>query len=104
MPSHRSSGAWKTCVRPGIAVLILAALLVGVGASRALVAHGAGGSLTLELWPAGQGKIDATQGGASVGSCDFLDVIHDEQPCQIIVSAGTPLGATGFHGPSPIVN
>jgi hypothetical protein len=79
--------------------VVLGLLVAGTGSSDAVVAHGAAtGELTLQLWPAGQGRIDLAQGGVEIGSCDFL-VAVDGGPCKISVDAGTPVTATAVPEP-----
>jgi hypothetical protein len=75
-------------------------LLGGVRASQSIDAQGATPDpVTLRLWPAGQGRIDVTQDGAPVGSCDFLYVIDNEGACLVQVAAGTPVTVTASPEP-----
>jgi hypothetical protein len=81
-------------------VLLGGLLLAGVRASQAVDAQGATPDpLTLLLWPAGQGRIDVTQNGAPVGSCDFLYLIDNEDACRVEVAAGTPVTVTASPEP-----
>ena len=82
-------------------MLLLGGLLLGgVRASQAVDAQGATPDpLTLRLWPAGQGRIDVTQNGAPVGSCDFLYVIDHGSACQVLVAADTPVTVTASPEP-----
>ena len=70
--------------------IVVGLLAAGTGNTDAVVARGAAtGQLTLQLWPAGQGRIELAQGGLEVGSCDFL-VAVDGGPCTVSVDAGAP--------------
>jgi hypothetical protein len=76
-------------------------LLVGVRASRAMVAEGATpGQVTLELWPAGQGRIDVAQGGVNVSSCDFTVILDMGSGCEVQVAAGVPVTLTAVPEPA----
>ena len=74
--------AWHAIARALGAVILAGLLLLGVRASHAMVAEGATpGQITLDLWPAGQGRIDVAQNGATVATCDFLVVIDMGAGC-----------------------
>ena len=87
------------------AVLVGGLLVVGMRASQAIGARGAtpGTLIHLSLWPAGKGRIEVTQNGVLViptqqdGSpipgdlCDFLFVLQQTTPCDVVVVAGTPV-------------
>jgi hypothetical protein len=91
-----------------LAVAVLCGVLVvGVRASQIGVARGAGpGTVTLKLWPAGQGKISVTQNGVAVplrhpldpvpgDECNFMLLIDENpNPCIAVVAAGTPVTVT----------
>ncbi len=94
--AHGSNRARRAVVM----VLLSGLLLGGVRASQSVVAQGATPDpLTLRLWPAGQGRIDVTQNGAPVGTCDFLYVIDNEDACRVEVAAGTPVTVTASPEP-----
>lgn len=102
MPGRRRSGAWQTSIRwLGLCVLAVA-LLLGVRLAHALVARGAT-TVTLQLWPAGQGRIDVLQKGVKVSSCDFLDLIHHQSPCDVPVSAGAPVTVQAVPEPNAVL-
>lgn len=103
MPGRRRSGAWQTSVRWLGVGLLAVALLIGVRLAHALVAHGASGPITVQLWPAGQGKIDVLQAGMNVGSCDFLFVIHQQTHCDVPVSGGTPVTFKAIPEPDALI-
>ena len=64
--------------------------LVGFFGALVLVATPAAGSrpagaaildpVTLNLWPSGQGKIEATPAGGSTTTCDYTDDSHEREP------------------------
>lgn len=90
----------RTVSRAVLAVLVAALVIVGLHASRSVVARGATpGTVTLQLWPAGSGRIDWSQSGAPVptGSCDFLvgdPPTVSNAPCDVDVIPGTPVTLT----------
>ena len=103
MPVRPRSGARQTSVHwLGVGALAVA-LLVGVRLAHTLVAHGASGPITVQLWPAGQGKIDVLQAGTKVGSCDFLFVIHNQTHCDVAVSGGTPVTFKAIPEPGAVI-
>ena len=100
MPGHRAPGFSLGAPWLLLSITVVVGLLAaGTGNSDAVVARGAAtGQLTLQLWPAGQGRIDLAQGGLEVGSCDFL-VAVDGGPCTVSVDAGAPVTATAVPEP-----
>ena len=92
MPSRH---AWNAIARALGAVVLAGLLVVGVRASRPVVAEGAApGQITVYLWPAGQGRIDLAQNGANVATCDFRTVIDTSSKCAVDVAAGVPVTLT----------
>jgi hypothetical protein len=103
----------RAVCRAVVAAALGGVLVVGVHASQIGVARGAGTStVTLELWPAGQGKVAVTQNGVAVplrqgltplpgDECVFVLFITDTNPCTAVVAAGTPVTvtATAIAGP-----
>ena len=100
MPGHRAPGFSLGAPWLLLSITVVVGLLAaGTGNSDAVVARGAAtGQLTLQLWPAGQGRIELAQGGLEVGSCDFL-VAVDGGPCTVSVDAGAPVTATAVPEP-----
>ena len=80
--------------------LLGAALVVALAL---VVAHGGGSAraapLTLQLWPAGKGRIDVQQNAVTVGSCDFVDVLQSTNPCSVTVDSGSPVTLTAAAEP-----
>jgi hypothetical protein len=114
----RSGRKRRAIWRAVTAVLLCgAALVAGVRASQIGVARGAGaGTVTLKLWPAGQGKIAVTQNGVTVplrqgltllpgDECVFTLFIANPSPCTAVVAAGTPVTvtATAIAGPDVVL-
>jgi hypothetical protein len=86
---------WQRASWTAVAVLLFGVLVMGLCAAQTGVARGAGpGTVTLNLWPAGQGRIDAMQNGAPVGSCDILSIVADSVPCPVDVVPGVPVTLT----------
>ncbi len=96
----RKRRASQVIARAMGAVMVAGLLLVGVRASHTVVAEGATpGQITLDLWPAGQGRIDVAQNGATVATCDFLVVIDQSAKCEVQVAAGVPVTLTATPEP-----
>ena len=83
-----------------IGALLLVALVISQGAA----ANAAGaGQVDLRLWPAGQGRIDVTQDGGAVGSCDFLDILANQTECTVPVAAGRPVTLAAVPEPGATI-
>jgi hypothetical protein len=107
----------RAICRAMIAAALVGVLVVGVHASRIGVARGAGpATVTLKLWPAGQGKVAVTQNGVTVplrqgltpvpgDECVFVLLVADSNPCTAVVAAGTPVTvtATAIAGPDVVL-
>jgi hypothetical protein len=99
------------------AVLLGSLLVVGMRASQAVVAGGAtpGTPIHLSLWPAGKGQIKVMQNGVPViptqqdgspipgGLCDFVFVLQQTTPCDVVVVAGTPVTLTALIEPDVVI-
>ncbi len=93
--------AWHAIARTLGTVILAGLLLVGVRASRAMVAEGATpGQIALDLWPAGQGRIDVAQNGVNVSSCDFTVILDMGSRCEVQVAAGVPVTLTAVPEPA----
>jgi hypothetical protein len=79
--------------RRGIAVSRLVGItaLASALAGTALVAPAHAAPIELNLWPAGQGHITVTQGGAPHPTCHFIDVVKRASPCVVTVDSGSPV-------------
>ena len=72
--------------------------LVGFFGALVLVATPAAGSgpagaaildqVTLNVWPSGQGKIEATPAGGSTTTCDYTTILSTENPCPVTLERG----------------
>ena len=81
-----------------------ALLLVALVISQGAVANAAGvGQVDLRLWPAGQGRIDVSQDGGAVGSCDFLDILANQTECTVPVAAGRPVTLAAVPEPGATI-
>jgi len=56
--------------------------------------------VTLNLWPAGNGKIDASVQGGGNATCDYTTILATENPCPLSVEAGTPVTLTATAEPT----
>ena len=93
--------AWHAIARALGTVILAGLLLVGMQASRAMVAEGATpGQIALDLWPAGQGRIDVAQNGVDVSSCDFTVILDMGSRCEVQVAAGVPVTLTAVPEPA----
>ena len=116
MPGHRVGvPRWRmrrTVVRGILAALVAGGFGLFLRTSHTDVARGAAPAVvTLEVWPAGQGRIEATQSGTPVamtqsgdavappGTCDFslnLRPLLEALPCVATVAAGVPVTFMAF--------
>lgn len=116
MPGHRVGvPRWRMrriVVRGILAAFVAAGFGLFLRTSHTDVARGAAPAVvTLEVWPAGQGRIEATQSGAPVamtqsgdavappGACDFalnLRPLMEALPCVATVAAGVPVTFMAF--------
>jgi len=91
-------------VRRGVLALIglIGALaLVGAPASGSAPARAAvAAPVTLNLWPAGRGKIDASIAGGGNATCDYTDILTNQSPCPVSVEAGTTVTLTATAEPT----
>ena len=81
--------------------------LVGFFGALVLVATPAAGSgpagaatldqVTLNVWPSGQGKIEATPAGGSTTTCDYTTILSTENPCPVTLERGVERHRQG-HG------
>ena len=72
--------------------------LVGFFGALVLVATPAAGSrpagaaildpVTLNVWPSGKGKIEATPEGGSTTTCDYTEILTNENPCPVTLERG----------------
>jgi hypothetical protein len=97
---RRSAGDAKVTVL----ALFGAMLLLGLLASGVMVAGAApGAEVTLRLWPAGQGRIEVTQGGKDLdpNPCGFEAILQSgsASPCVVTVTTGTPVTLTAVAEP-----
>ena len=83
--------------------------LVGFFGALVLVATPAAGSgpagaasldlVTLNLWPSGQGKIEATPAGGSTTTCDYTEILTNEIPCPVTLERGASVTVTATAEP-----
>jgi hypothetical protein len=94
----------RTCAPRSTRRHVIGALFVALVVSQGAAAHAAGaGQVDLRLWPAGQGRIDVAQGGSTVGSCDFLDVLANQTECTVPVTAGVPVTLAAVPEPAATI-
>jgi hypothetical protein len=82
--------------------LFVAGLFAAWPASTHSVAQAAGGPITIRLWPSGQGRIDISQGGTALPTCDFTEILTSS-PCDRTVTSGLPLTLTAVPEPAPTI-
>lgn len=91
---------WQAATRVIAGAVLVALVVVGIRASAPTAAGAAASDqVILRLWPAGQGRIEATQGGSLVASCDFVAVVQTDAPCEVPVTVGAPLTLTAIAEP-----
>ena len=95
-------GRWRLVLVAAGAALALATAAGGLLGS---VARGTpGDTITLQVWPAGQGRIEVTQTGRDIEPCDFTDILANESgACQRSVTSGTPVTLTAVAEPNTTI-
>jgi len=78
---------------------IVALLALGHAHARAATPD----QVTLRVWPAGQGRIDVSQNGSALTSCDFLDILANQTECAVLVTNGRPVTLTAVAEPGAII-
>jgi hypothetical protein len=97
------NGVWRQRKLVSAAVLVVVALVVLPGSERSVARAAGGDTITLRLWPAGQGRIDVTQSGRAPQSCDFVQVLVSSDACPVSVTSGTPVTLTAVAEPGATI-
>ena len=84
----------RAAALPALGALLFVGLLAsGLAAGMAVAPAAPTAEVTLRLWPAGQGRIEATQGGTNLTPtpCNFAAIVDTTNPCLVTVTTGTPV-------------
>jgi hypothetical protein len=98
----------KPSSRVGAVAVIGALFIVGLMGSRFVDAQAApAAQVTLRLWPAGQGRIEVTQGGSDLdpNPCGFTAILEKgaASPCLVTVTVGVPVTLKAVEEPNATV-
>lgn len=99
---------WPSYSRVGVFAIVGVLFIAGLLTPWLLVARAApAAEVTLKLWPAGQGRIEVTQGGHDLvpNPCGFYNVLLNghADPCLVTVAVGTPVTLTAVAEPNATV-
>ncbi len=106
--SPSSGRRWPSHSGVSALAIVGALFFVGLLASRFVDARAApAAEVTLRLWPAGQGRIEVTQGGRDLdpNPCGFTAVLErgTASPCLVTVTVGTPVTLSAVAEPNATV-
>ncbi len=109
--ANRSNGSRWPRSPKAVALATLGALLFvgllasGLAAAMVVAPASSTAEVTLRLWPAGQGRIEVTQGGTDLtpNPCDFAAVLASTNACVVTVTTGTPVTLKAVAEPSAVV-
>ena len=107
-PGQLSRRWWPSYSKVGVLAIVGALFVVGLLTPWFLVARAApAAEVTLLLWPAGQGRIEVTQGGHDLdpNPCGFTSVLDkgSASPCLVSVTVGAPVTLTAVAEPNATV-
>ena len=85
----------------GLIGIVGAFALLGAPASGSAPARaGLADQVTLNLWPSGRGRIDASVEGGGNATCDYTTILATEVPCPVTVSTGSKVQLSATAEPS----